>query len=121
VLPYFFYKGEYIEVPMSNDTLGVLEQIVLYAVLRLRNDAYGVTIQREIAEQTGKDYSFGAVYTTLERMERKGFVATRKGEATAERGGRAKKYFSVTGAGQTALHNAERALAAMQGKTVRAW
>lgn len=99
---------------MGNDTLGVLEQIVLYAILRLRNDAYGVAIQREIAEQTGKDYSFGAIYTVCERLEKKGFLITRKGEATAERGGRAKKYFSVTGSGQTALHNAEGAVAAMQ-------
>ena len=112
---YFFYKGELIGNPMALDTLGPLEQGVLYAVLRLRNDAYGVAIQKEIADQTGKDVSFGAIYTTLERLENKGFVTSRIGEATAVRGGRAKKYFGVTGAGQSALHASERAFAALRG------
>jgi PadR family transcriptional regulator, regulatory protein PadR len=100
---------------MGYDTLGPLEQSVMYAILRLRNDAYGVTIQREIASQAGRDMSFGAIYTTLERLEKKGFVNSRTGEATAVRGGRAKKYFTVTGAGQTALHEGERAMAALRG------
>jgi PadR family transcriptional regulator, regulatory protein PadR len=95
-------------------SLGQLEQTVLYAILRLRNNAYGVTIQREIAELLGKEQSFGAIYTTLNRLEEKGYVSSRIGEATAVRGGRAKKYFAVTGAGQSALQNAERALMAMR-------
>jgi PadR family transcriptional regulator, regulatory protein PadR len=98
---------------MGLDALGPLEQSVLYAILRLGDDAYGVTIRREIADQTGKDASFGAIYTTLERLEKKGFIRSRMGEATAARGGRAKKYFEVTGAGEAALNNTEKAIAAM--------
>lgn len=100
---------------MGYGKFGLLEQSVLYAILRLRTDAYGVTIQREIASQTGKDMSFGAIYTALDRLEKKGFVTSRTGEATAVRGGRAKKYFAITGAGQTALHESERAMAALRG------
>jgi PadR family transcriptional regulator PadR len=97
---------------MGNDILGTLEQSVLQAIMRLRDNAYGVKIQAEIGEETAKQLSFGAIYTTLERLENKGFVKSRMGEATAARGGRAKKYFRLTGAGQTALHRSERAIAA---------
>jgi DNA-binding PadR family transcriptional regulator len=102
------------EVLMGRDILGSLEQSVLYAILRLRNDAYGVGIQQEIASQTGREMSFGSIYTTLDRLEKKGFVLSRTGEATAVRGGRAKKYFQVTGAGQAALHSAQRAIDALR-------
>jgi len=105
---------------MGRDTLGSLEQTVLYVILRLRNEAYGIPIQKEIASQTGKELSFGAIYTTLERLEAKGYVRSWKGEATASRGGRAKKFFAVTGAGQSALHDAERALTALRSG-VGAW
>ena len=98
---------------MGNDILGTLEQSVLYAILRLRENAYGVTIQAEIKEATGRALSFGAIYTTLEWLENKGFINARLGEATATRGGRAKRYVSVTGTGQAALHRTERVMAAL--------
>jgi DNA-binding PadR family transcriptional regulator len=84
--------------------LGEFEQFVLAALLRLRDNAYGVTIRREIAERTDRDVAIGAVYSTLDRLERKGFVSSRAGEATPERGGRAKRYFQVEAPGVSALN-----------------
>src|SRR4029434_3381352 len=70
------------------DFLGSLEQIVMLAVLRLGTNAYGITVRREIEEQTGREISIGAVYATLERLEAKGYVSSFTGETEAERGGR---------------------------------
>lgn len=89
--------------------LGEFEQIVLLAVLRLEERAYGVTIRYEIAACAGREPSPGALYTTLDRMEEKGFVRSRLGEATPERGGRSKRFFKVTPAGRAALTRAQRA------------
>jgi PadR family transcriptional regulator PadR len=88
--------------------LGEFEQHVLAAILRLRDNAYGVTIRREIAERTGRDAAIGAVYATLDRLERKGFVSSRAGEPTRERGGRAKRYFKIEGPGTKALNESYR-------------
>jgi DNA-binding PadR family transcriptional regulator len=90
-------------------SLGEFEQIVLLAVLRLDDAAYGVTIRAEIAARTGRETSPGALYTTLDRLEDKGFVASRLGEPTAERGGRAKRYYTVTAKGVRAIVRAQRA------------
>ena len=90
---------------MSADTLGSFELVVLAAVLRLGTNAYGVTVSDEIHERTGNEVSIGAVYTTLERLERKGFVSSRMGEKTVERGGRRKKYFRAEANGILALRN----------------
>ena len=89
----------------SADSLGSLEHIVLLAVLRLREDAYGMTVLREIASVTGRDLAIGAVYSTLTRLESKGFIRSWAGEPTAERGGRAKRYFHLTPAGREALRH----------------
>jgi PadR family transcriptional regulator, regulatory protein PadR len=94
---------------------GRFEEIVLLALVRLREDAYGVTIRRDIAERTGSDVSFGAVYTTLERLERKGYVKSRVGEPTPERGGRAKKYFRIEAPGIRALNETREMVANMGG------
>jgi PadR family transcriptional regulator, regulatory protein PadR len=100
----------------GNDRLGRFEEIVLLALGRLReNDAYGVPIRREIAERTGRDVSFGAVYTTLERLERKGYVSSRVGDPTPERGGRAKRYFRIEAPGVRALIETRATVAAMGG------
>ena len=88
--------------------LGEFEQLVLAALLRLRDDAYGVTIHREITGRTGRDASIGAIYATLDRLERKGFVSSRMGEPTRERGGRAKRYFDLQAPGQRALQESWR-------------
>jgi PadR family transcriptional regulator PadR len=90
-------------------SLGEFEQIVLLAVLRLGDQAYGVTILAEIAVRTGRNPSPGALYTTLHRMEDKGLVTFRDGSPTPERGGRAKRFVAVTREGRTALASAQSA------------
>jgi len=91
--------------------LGEFEQVVLLAVLRLGDNAYGVTILREIQRQVSRTASRGAVYVTLDRLERKKLVASRLADPTPERGGRAKRYFRVQPAGIAALRDSRRALA----------
>lgn len=98
---------------MGRVGLGEFEHIVLAAVLRLRPDAYGMTIRREILERTGQDASIGAVYTTLDRLEAKGFCQFRIGEPTEERGGRRKKYVEITAAGVDALQASVDRLSSM--------
>lgn len=93
--------------------MGEFEQLVLLAILRLDVDAYGMEIRAEIESVTGRSISYGAVYTTLSRLERKGYVSHELGEATPERGGRAKKYFKVERAGRDALKVSRQALSVM--------
>ena len=92
------------------------DEIVLLAVMRLGPNAYGVTIRKAVTEATGQEPSIGAIYTALERLEEKGFVSSRQGEPTPERGGRAKRYFEITGAGAQALTEAERVRALLRGQ-----
>ena len=75
--------------------LGEFEQLVLLAILRLGEQAYGTTIRQILLDVIQRDVSIGALYTTLTRLEDKGLIRSAKGEATAERGGRAKKYFEI--------------------------
>ncbi len=84
-------------------SLGELEHIVLLTLVRLGDDAYGMSVRSTIHELIGRDISIGAIYTTLERLQDKGYVRSSMGEATAKRGGRAKKYFKVTAKGTKAL------------------
>jgi PadR family transcriptional regulator, regulatory protein PadR len=84
--------------------------MVILALMRLGDDAYGVPISREIEEQTGREAAVGSVYATLDRLVEKGFVSSRLGEPTAERGGRAKKYFRITPAGVREVRMTQRAL-----------
>ena len=90
--------------------LGEFEHIVLLAILRLEDKAYGVTIRGELAERAGREVAPGALYTTLDRLEDKGLVESRLGDPTAERGGRARRYYSVTTNGLRAIAAAQRAL-----------
>jgi PadR family transcriptional regulator len=90
----------------TQNYLGEFEELVLLAVLRLDKNAYGVSIRREIENKTERSTSVGAVYTTLERLEKKGYVSSWEGEATAERGGRAKRYFQLESVGAEALRQA---------------
>ena len=96
-----------------SELLGSLEQIVLIALVRLGENAYGMTVRREIEERTGRDLSIGAVYATLERLESKGYVSSFLGEPTAERGGRAKRLFRIEGEGQRALYATQEAMRKM--------
>jgi|SRR5687767_14499956 DNA-binding PadR family transcriptional regulator len=83
--------------------LGELEQLILLAILRLRDDAYGVTIRAELAERAGRTVAPGALYTTLERLEIKGLIVSRMSDPTPQRGGRAKRHVTVTAEGMEAL------------------
>jgi PadR family transcriptional regulator, regulatory protein PadR len=95
------------------ELLGSLEFIVLLAVVRLKAAAYGMTVRQEIETRTGRNISIGAVYSTLERLEVKGFVTSSTGEPTAERGGRAKRLFRLEPAGEQALDTAQAAIRKM--------
>ncbi len=93
--------------------LGEFEQLVLLALLHLKDDAYGVTIRQEIEARTGREAGLGSVYKTLERLEGKGLVGSHVGEPTAERGGRRKKYYRVSPLGVRALRQSLRAIREM--------
>ena len=90
--------------------LGDWELMVLLALMRLGEDAYGVPICWEIEQQTGREVAVGSVYAALERLEQKGFVHSQLGKPTAERGGRAKKYFRATDSGVGQVRQTQRAL-----------
>ena len=89
--------------------LGEFEQMVLLSILRLGETAYGVRVRAEIAEHTGRSVAPGALYTTFDRLEDKGFVTSRVGDPTPERGGRAKRYYKVSASGLRALKRAQNA------------
>lgn len=93
--------------------LGPLELTVLLAVARIGDDAYGLAIRRDLAERTGRDYSVGAIYTTLTRLEEKGLVASRMTEPLPVRGGRARREFRLTAPGERALREARRVAASV--------
>jgi PadR family transcriptional regulator len=95
------------------DRLGQFEELILLALVRLRDNAYGVTVRQEIALRTGRDVSVGAVYTALERLQRKGYVSSRLGDPIPERGGRAKRYFTIEAPGEAALRAVQAAAARM--------
>jgi DNA-binding PadR family transcriptional regulator len=97
----------------SRDYLGEFEHIVVMALMRLGDRAYGVTVRHEIAARIGRDVSVGAIYATLDRLEAKGYVTSRLGEPTAERGGRSKRFFRVTTKGVSAVNRTHRALLSM--------
>ena len=91
---------------MGRNTLGALEQSVLIVVLALGDGAYGVAIRNELSRRTQRTHSFGAVYTTLDRLSVKGLLTSRLGEATPERGGQPKRFFKLTDEGHETLARA---------------
>ena len=91
----------------KNLYLGEFEEIVLLAVARLGSSAYGVTIRQTVEDVAGRSTSIGAIYSTLDRLEQKGMVSSWLGEATPQRGGRAKRYFKLEAVGQLALDEAQ--------------
>src|SRR5438270_11919958 len=93
--------------------LGEFEQVVLMAVLREGNEAYGVTIRQAIADRAGREVGLAAVYKTLNRLEEKGLVTAQVGEPTPERGGRRKRYYTVTAAGRRSLRESIEVLRRM--------
>lgn len=94
-------------------TLGGFEKLLLLAILRLGDNAYGAAIFDELAERTQRDTSPGAVYVALRRLEAKGMVRSRSGAPTPERGGRSKKIYAMERAGLAALREAQREWTAM--------
>jgi PadR family transcriptional regulator, regulatory protein PadR len=90
--------------------LGQFELMVLLALMRLEENAYGVTIADELEKETGREIVIANVYATLERLQDRGFVTSSLGDATPERGGRAKRYFQITGAGVREVRDARQSL-----------
>jgi DNA-binding PadR family transcriptional regulator len=106
---YLFYDA----VETMADSLGEFEQIVLLAIAQLDADAYGMTIRRRIEERTERRVAIGALYTALERLERKGYVASALSDPTPQRGGRAKRIFRLQRGGVAALQRSRQTLARM--------
>lgn len=98
---------------MPTPSVGSLELAALLAVARLGEDAYGLAVRADLTDRTGREYSVGAVYTTLQRLEDKGLLRSRASEPLPVRGGRSRRHFSVTAAGARAIREAERNAAAL--------
>ena len=94
----------------NRSSLGQFELMVLLAVMRISDDAYGVPIAREIENISGRGVARGSGYFALERLEAKGLVSSALGEPTAARGGRAKRYFHVTARGVREVRDTRRTL-----------
>jgi DNA-binding PadR family transcriptional regulator len=99
----------------KGQNLGEFEILTLAALVRLGPEAYGVSVRREIEGRAGRDVTIGALYATLDRLEEKGLIASRLGEATAERGGRAKRHFEITALGRARLEKSASMLGQMLG------
>jgi DNA-binding PadR family transcriptional regulator len=97
----------------ERDYLGEFEHIVVLAWVRLGDQAYGVTVRREIEERIGREVSIGAIYATLDRLESKGYVKSQLGDPTPERGGRSKRFFRVSARGIAAVNRTHQALQKM--------
>lgn len=97
------------EMP-NRSHLGEFELMILLALIRLGDDAYGVPISKELLETTGRDVALGSVYAALDRLEQKEFVSSMLGDPTPARGGRAKRYFRVTPKGLREAKMTKKAL-----------
>jgi DNA-binding PadR family transcriptional regulator len=93
---------------MKRAFLGEFEEVVMLTVAILDEEAYGVTVTQEIEQKTGRSVGFSTVHTTLQRLEEKGYLSSHMGGATAERGGRRKRFFAVTAAGRKALQEVKQ-------------
>ena len=98
---------------MTRQFLTDFELMIMLAILRVGEAAYGVPIAREIEETGGRTVLLGAIYTALDRLEQNGLVTSAMGDPTPERGGRAKRFFKVTAKGLRAIKDAQRALTAL--------
>lgn len=98
---------------MASESLGEFEQVILLAIVHLGDEAYGTAIRREIEERTGREIAVGALYTALERLERKGFVASTMSDPLPQRGGRSRRNFRLQPQGAAALKRSRDLLAKM--------
>jgi DNA-binding PadR family transcriptional regulator len=94
-------------------SLGEFEQSLLLAIVHLGEDAYGVAIRQEVEVRADREVAIGALYTSLGRLERKGFVRSWMSDPTARRGGRSRRYFRLTAAGRAALRQSRERLERM--------
>jgi len=106
-------RGSYAYIVCMADLLGTFEQAVLLAILRLGPDAYGRAILRQVQVSLARTVVAGAVYTTLDRLEQRGLVASKLAPGTAIRGGRARRYFVVAAAGNRVLADAQKTMTKM--------
>jgi len=97
----------------ASENLGEFEHLVLLAILRLGDEAYAVAIRDEIQRCAGREVSRGAIYITLDRLETKGYLSSRFGDPTPERGGRAKRFYALRPRAVALLKDSRRALVAM--------
>jgi len=93
---------------MKRTFLGEFEEVALLTVAILGEEAYAVTVTQELEQKTGRSVGFSSVHTTLQRMEEKGFLSSKMGGATAERGGRRKRFFTITALGRKALQEVKQ-------------
>jgi PadR family transcriptional regulator PadR len=98
---------------MSQEYLGEFEQMVMLSIMRLEGGAYGLAIKDELEAVAGRSPSSGGLYTTLDRMEKKGLVESFAGEGSDERGGRPRRYVRVTGDGKASLARSRHTLMAL--------
>lgn len=98
---------------MSPDFLGEFEQMVLLSIMRLGEDAYGLAVRDELEAVAGRSPSSGSLYTTLDRMERKGLIESEAGPSGRHRGGRPRRYLRVTPAGREQLARSRSTLLAL--------
>jgi len=94
----------------AQPVLSNFELMVMLAIIRIGNDAYGVSISDEIEKTIGSEVLLGSVYDALARLEKKGLVLSEMGEATPERGGRAKRHFRTTSRGLRVVRDTQRSL-----------
>lgn len=92
---------------MKGTNLGEFQEVVMLSIMLLKENAYGVTIQEEIHTRMQRNISRGALHTALSRLEEKGFITSKYGEPTSERGGRRKRYYEVTNTGLVTLQEAK--------------
>ena len=95
---------------MASQTLSNFELMVMLAIIRIGDNAYGVSISNEIEEATGSEVLLGSVYDALTRLEQKGLITSTLGEATPERGGRAKRHFRTTSRGLRLVRDTQQSL-----------
>lgn len=98
---------------MSRESLGNFELMVLLALVRLGDDAYGVPIAQALEATLGREVAAASVYAALERLSQKGLAESRLGESTPQRGGRARKYFRITATGLREVHATRTALTSL--------
>jgi DNA-binding PadR family transcriptional regulator len=109
-MPFFLNIGGRVS---KGEHLGEFEQMVLLALLRLKDDAYGVTVRQEIQSRTNRRVAIGAVYACLERLERKGYLDSAVSDPQPVPGGRSRKYFRLTRDGAAALQSSREMMQRM--------